>query len=148
MQTTPQQCDSQIGDSNPWRAAVLPVGGNCSLHVAKPTRGPRWRPQALSCPPPREKQARVDVVPTCLERASCFIFPILGKGSTTPHPSPPPGGRLEPQDPAPSLTPLVTASLFSVCALFLLYSLFCCIFRSTYEWYHTVFVFMCLTYFT
>lgn len=74
MQTTPQQCDSQIGDSNPWRAAVLPVGGNCSLHVAKPTRGPRWRPQALSCPPPREKQARVDVVPTCL-----FHFPNPGE---------------------------------------------------------------------
>ena len=53
-------------------------------------------------------------------------------------------------DPDPSLTPLVTASLFSIsmCAYFLLYSLFCCIFRSTYKWYHAVFVFMCLTYFT
>ena len=100
MQTTPQQCDSQIRDSNPRRAAVLPGDGNRSLHAAEPTRGPQWRPQALSCPPPREKQARVDLLPSCLERASCFIFPILGKGSTTPYLSLLPGGRLEPQDPA------------------------------------------------
>ena len=38
-------------------------------------------------------------------------------------------------DPAPSLTPLVTTSLFSLytSASLLLYSLFCCIFRSTYK---------------
>ena len=51
---------------------------------------------------------------------------------------------------APSLSPLVTTSLFSISvSLFL----FCYIHSfyfldSTYKWYHTVFVFLCLTYFT
>ena len=51
----------------------------------------------------------------------------------------------------PFLSPLVTTSLSSTSvSLFLLYlySHLLCFLDSTYKWYHTVFVFLCLTYFT
>ena len=49
--------------------------------------------------------------------------------------------------PPPTPSPLATSSLFSV-NLFLFHRFMCYILDSTYKWYHMVFVFLFLTYFT
>ena len=51
---------------------------------------------------------------------------------------------------APPLSPLVTTSLLSISesVSVLLYTFICFIFRFHCKWQYTVFVFLCLTYFT